>query len=73
MIRYKKTPVTKRGHKTKGKPMKHLNDADKIRFPQLKNDEVLNKLLESLRRACEAMIDTIDAYRMVMDRKDGRK
>ena len=52
--------------------MKQFNDAPRSKFPQHKNDEMLNKLLESLKKTCEAMIDTIEAYQQVTTKKDGR-
>lgn len=52
--------------------MKHFDSGSRHKIPQQKNDEMLTKLFESLRKACEAMIDTIDAYQQVTAKKDGR-
>lgn len=52
--------------------MKQFDSGTRLKIPQHKNDEMLTKLLESLRKACEAMIDTIDAYQQVTSKKDGR-
>ncbi len=49
--------------------MKQFDSGTRIKIPQHKNDEMLVKLLESLRNACLAMIDTIDAYREVTDKR----
>ena len=45
--------------------MKHTEDARKSKLSQSQNDEIMHKLLESIRKACQAMIDTIDAYQNV--------
>jgi len=52
--------------------MKQFDSGTRQKLPQHKNDEMLHKLLESLKKTCEAMIDTIEAYQQVTTKKDGR-
>jgi len=52
--------------------MKQFDSGTGIKISQHKNDEMLHKLLESLRKACEAMIDTIDAYQQVTQKNGGK-
>lgn len=49
--------------------MKTQHNAPPSKFPQPKNEEILPKLLESLKKACQAMIDTIEAYKDVTDKR----